>query len=80
MIGMTREASKLLEEALRLSAEDRARIASQLLVSLDEQQEDVRAAWAAEITRRLAEADAEPENDEDWRTALDEIRREVLSR
>lgn len=77
---MTREASKLLEEALRLSAEDRARIASQLLVSLDEQQEDVRAAWAAEITRRLAEADAEPENDEDWRTALDEIRREVLSR
>ena len=48
--------------------------------SLDEQQEDVRAAWAAEIQRRLAESDAEPENEEDWRTALDEIRREVLSR
>jgi putative addiction module component (TIGR02574 family) len=77
---MTREASRLLEEALQLNAEDRARMAAQLLASLDEQQEDVRAAWAAEIKRRLAEADAEPDNDEDWRTALDEIRREVLSR
>ena len=62
---MTRDATRLLEKALRLSVEDRARIASQLLVSLDEQQEDVRAAWAAEITRRLAEADADPDNDED---------------
>ena len=57
---MTREASRLLEEALQLGAEDRAKMAAQLLASLDEQQEDVRAAWAAEIKRRLAEADAEP--------------------
>ena len=77
---MTREASRLLEQALQLRAEDRAKMATQLLASLDEQQEDVRAAWAGEIKRRLAEADAEPEADEDWRTAIDEIRREVLSR
>jgi len=77
---MTHEASRLLEEALQLNVEDRAKMAAQLLASLDEQQEDVREAWAAEIKRRLAEADAEPENDEDWRTALGEIRREVLSR
>ena len=77
---MTREASRLLEEALQLGAEDRARMAAQLLASLDEQQEDVRAAWAAEIERRLAEADAEPDTDEDWRAAIDEIRREVLTR
>lgn len=77
---MTREASRLLEEALQLGAEDRAKMAAQLLASLDEQQEDVREAWAAEIKRRLAEADAEPDTDEDWRAALDEIRREVLSR
>jgi len=77
---MTREASRLLEEALRLNAEDRARVAAQLLASLDEQQDDVRETWAAEIRRRLSEDDAEPENDEDWRTAIDEIRREVLSR
>ena len=77
---MTREASRLLEEALELSVDDRAKMAAELLASLDEQQEDVRAAWAAEIKRRLAEADADPHNDEDWRTALDDIRREVLSR
>lgn len=76
---MTREASRLLEEALQLRAEDRAKMAAQLLASLDERQEDVRAAWAAEITRRLAEADAEPEANDDWRVAIDEIRREVLS-
>ena len=77
---MTREASRLLEEALELSAGDRARMAAELLASLDGRQEDVREAWAAEIKRRLAEADADPSNDEDWRTALDDIRREVLSR
>jgi putative addiction module component (TIGR02574 family) len=80
MDGVTHEASRLLEEALQLNVEDRAKMAAQLLASLDDQQEDVREAWAAEIKRRLAEADAEPENDEDWRTALGEIRREVLSR
>jgi putative addiction module component (TIGR02574 family) len=78
--AMTPEASRLLEEALHLNVDDRARMAAELLASLDEEQEDVRAAWAAEITRRLSEADAEPEGDEDWRTAIDEIRPEVLSR
>jgi putative addiction module component (TIGR02574 family) len=77
---MTREANRLLEEALQLNVDDRARMAAELLASLDEEQEDVRAAWAAEIKRRLSEDDAEPESDEDWRTAIDEIRREVLSR
>jgi hypothetical protein len=77
---MTREASRLLEEALHLDVVDRARMAAELLASLDEEQEDVRAAWATEIKRRLSDADAEPESDEDWRIAIDEIRREVLSR
>ena len=77
---MTREASRLLEEALHLNVDDRARMAAELLASLDEEQEDVRAAWAAEIKRRLSEAETEPEADEDWRTAIDEIRQEVLSR
>jgi putative addiction module component (TIGR02574 family) len=75
---MTREARRLLEEALHLNADDRARMAAELLASLDEEQADVRTAWAAEIKRRLSDADAEPESDEDWRTAIDEIRRESL--
>ncbi len=38
------------------------------------------AAWAAEIERRAADARANPDDDEDWRTVLDEIQREVSSR
>ena len=44
------------------------------------QQADVDAAWAAEIERRAADADSDPEDEEDWRTALEDVRREVLSR
>ena len=77
---MTKLADRLLDEALKLTPNERARIAAKLLSSLDDEDEDVKAAWAAEIARRAADADADPEDEEDWRTALDDIRREVLSR
>jgi hypothetical protein len=32
------------------------------------------------LDRRAADAEADPDDEEDWRTALDDIRREVLSR
>jgi putative addiction module component (TIGR02574 family) len=77
---MTQNADRLLEAALQLSPNERAKIAAELLSSLDAQDDDVKAAWAAEIMRRAADADADPDDEEDWRTALDDIRREVLSR
>jgi putative addiction module component (TIGR02574 family) len=77
---MTHTADRLLREALQLTPSDRAKLAAELLSSLDEQDRDVKAAWAAEITRRSADAVADPEDEEDWRTALDDIRREVLAR
>jgi putative addiction module component (TIGR02574 family) len=77
---MTKPADRLLEEALKLTPSERAKIAAELLSSLDDQDEDVKVAWAAEIARRAADTDADPEDEEDWRTALDDIRREVLSR
>ena len=77
---MTTNAQKILDDALLLSASERAEVAAALLASLDEAEADVEAAWAAEISRRVAEARANPADDEDWRTALAEIRREVLSR
>jgi len=77
---MTRDASRLLEEALQLAPDERAKVAAELLASLDEDDENVQAAWAAEIARRSADAEADPDDEEDWRTALSEIRREVLSR
>ena len=77
---MTQNADRLLAEALQLSPNERAKIAAELLSSLDTQDGDVKAAWAAEIMRRAADADSDPDDEEDWRTALDDIRREVLSR
>ena len=77
---MTTDADKVLEEALQLAPKERAKIAAELLSSLDDQDEDVKAAWAAEIVRRAADAEADPDDEEDWRTALEDVRREVLSR
>lgn len=51
-----------------------------MTTSLDPEEQDVRAAWAAEIARRAADAETAPEDEEDWRSALDDIRREELSR
>lgn len=71
---------RLLEEALRLAPNDRAKLASELLSSLDDRDADVKTAWAAEIARRAADAETDPDDEEDWRSALEDIRREVLSR
>ena len=79
-IAVTTNARKVFEDALRLEPNDRAQLAAQLLASLDEVEEQVEAAWAAEIQRRAAEARDDPDDDEDWRVALDEIQRDVLSR
>lgn len=71
---MTRNAHRLLEETLQLAPGERAKIAAELLSSLDGEDRDVKAAWAAEIARRAADADADPDDEEDWRMALDDIR------
>jgi putative addiction module component (TIGR02574 family) len=50
---------QLLDEALRLSAEERAALAGELIESLDEQVDpDAEAAWSAEIRARLERVDA----------------------
>ena len=77
---MTKNVDRLLEEALQLTPSERAKIAAELLSSLDDQDDDAKAAWAAEIARRAADAGTDPDDEEDWRTALDDIRREVLTR
>ena len=77
---MTKDATRVLEDALRLEADDRATVAAKLLASLDTVEDEVETAWAAEIARRAAEARVNPHDDEDWRTALNEIQREVLTR
>ena len=80
ILPVTTNAKKVLDDALSLEPNDRAQIAAELLASLDDLEDDIEAAWAAEIQRRAAEARANPDDDEDWRDVLDEIQREVLSR
>ena len=47
--------AELTERAKALSPEDRARLAEGLLASLDSSEEEVDAAWDAEIRKRIAE-------------------------
>jgi len=77
---MSDDARQVLESALQLHVEDRARIAAELLASLEEREEGVAEAWAAEIERRAADAVTDPDDEEDWRAAFEEVRASVLSR
>jgi putative addiction module component (TIGR02574 family) len=53
------DARQLLDQALRLSDEERAALAGELIQSLDaEVDADAEAAWSAEIRRRLERLDA----------------------
>jgi len=77
---VTANAQKLLDDAMTLPANDRAELAAELLASLDAAEAGVEAAWAAEIARRAADARENADDEEDWRSALAEVQREVLSR
>lgn len=77
---MTKDCTRVLEDALRLAADERAQVVAELLASLEDAEEGIEAAWAAEIGRRAADARARPDDEEDWRTALADIQREVLTR
>ena len=56
MLRLVMDSKQLLVEALRLSEEERAALAGELLDSLDaEVDADAEAAWAAEIRARLTE-------------------------
>jgi len=59
---MTRDTARLIEEALELPEEDRARLARTLLRSLDARPESLsrdeyEAAWSDEIGRRVSDID-----------------------
>lgn len=56
---MTRDVAELLRQASTLSEADRAELAGRLLETLHgEPDEDVEAAWAEEIERRVRQIDA----------------------
>jgi putative addiction module component (TIGR02574 family) len=74
---MKPDPSKLLEEALKLSPEARAALATSLLESLDDAvDEGAEAAWAEEIGRRIRELDSGAAKPVPW----SEARRMILGR
>jgi putative addiction module component (TIGR02574 family) len=71
---------ELLAEALRLTRVDRARVAEELLSSLEEPDDEVAAAWATELERRsreVAEGRVQPTS---WSITRTEILNELEQR
>jgi putative addiction module component (TIGR02574 family) len=79
---MSTEVKQLLLEALKLSTEDRAELATELLASLDEphDRDDVEDAWAAEIERRARRVLAEESSGTPWEEVRERLRRDALKR
>lgn len=65
---MTR--ASILAEALRLPVEERAKLITELIATVDdataEDPTEVEQAWAAELELRIARADAKPDEGIDW--------------
>lgn len=78
---MTRAARDLLEKALKLDVSERADLAAELLASLDgEPEEQVEAAWAAEIQRRIGRIEAGTEKLLPWEDVQKQIDKKILGR
>ena len=71
---------RLLAEALRLPRDERARVAEELLSSLEEPDEEVAAAWARELERRSREIEEGQVQTVAWETARQQILKELEQR
>jgi putative addiction module component (TIGR02574 family) len=72
---MSKTGQEVLREALQLGLLDRAELVAELLASLDgERDDDVEAAWAAEIERRAARARSGQDVGRPWAEVHEEIR------
>ena len=79
MRGMSTSADDLLESALKLPREERARIAAELIASLDGiTAEGVDAAWNVELEGRIDEADRGESQLLDWDAVKGEIAHALL--
>ena len=71
---------ELLAEALRLNRVDRARVAEELLSSLEESDDEVAIAWATELERRSREAAEGRVQTTSWETTRTQILKELEQR
>jgi putative addiction module component (TIGR02574 family) len=69
---MSKTGQKVLDRALELGLAERAELAAELLASLDGEPDDnVEAAWAAEIEKRAARARSGQDAGRPWAEARD---------
>src|SRR5437660_12269153 len=75
-------AAEVRELALALSERDRARLAQELIESLDPAQPDAETeqAWLDEIENRAAALQRGDATADDWKTSLDRVRRQPRRR
>jgi len=79
--SMARTMDQLIDEALLLPEGQRAEVATRLLESLDTaQDEEVDAAWAAEIERRCADRDSGRTVGTDWEVFRRSVDSEIFGR
>lgn len=79
--SVTSRAQAVLDKALRLSARERARVASELLASIEGKTDaDAEAAWSKEITRRAKRAIAGESVGTDWATVRDRLKKSSTKR
>ena len=78
---MTKGASELLADALRLSEPARAELAAELLASLDGPADaDAQQAWEAEIDRRITAIESGAMPLESWDAVKQRVAKDVLGR
>ena len=78
---MSKATDDVLADALRLEPDSRAKVAEELLASLDGPADpDAEAAWDAEIERRIVAIEAGTVRLEAWAEVKRRIEREVLGR
>ena len=71
---------EILAQVLRLPRAERAKVAEELLSSLEEAEEEVAAAWAQELERRAREVAEGKVETVDWDAARAQILREIEQR
>ena len=78
---MTKSSESILADALRLDAQARAELASELLASLEGPADpDAAAAWDEEIERRVSALEAGTEELESWESVRLRIAHDILRR
>lgn len=68
---------RVLEEALSLDEAERAKIARELILSLDRADEDIEASWGEEIRRRIDEIESGEAKLESWDEVQNRLRAAV---